>query len=584
VKRRRLNRSALRRLLISASLALLALAGLAVCLWIDNALSRGITYRPQTLAPTPHGDVPRGGVNSFNLHLEPDPAVVSRTLELAHTLGARTVRMQLPWEDVEIAGKGDFRDSRHDLDGDGQIDTISAWEKYDRIVNTAASLGLELILRIDRPPLWAREQAAATPEFQQGLAEDGNSTGPPDSYEDYGEFVGAVAGRYRGKVRYLQLWNEPNLKVEWNWQQPDPAQFVGLLRAGYTAAKRANPEAVILFPSLAPTDGLDLSAPISDLDFLDGVYQAGGAEYFDVMSAQLYGLGQPPSEHRYVRWRGDWRRPLDTRTDVSRIVLLREIMERHDDAGKAVFIAEYGWNSAPETIPPERRNTWGEPISEEQKGRYIVELMERARREWPWVGSMQIWMLRYGGATPPNPEDPTPYFALVDREFNETPAFAIVRDYLNAPAVAGPGSFSWAHPAVEQIPGGWRLRFEGERLELVGGLAGAMDRVTLDGQPALLSRDGTPDGRALWTLVPEQRVAAGDYPLASGLHTLEIVAPNAEPPDSFSVSRRPPAVSWLLPPAMVLLLLLLAAALSTAVHALFGLLDNQPQFGADERK
>jgi hypothetical protein len=568
VKRRRLNQGALRRLLLALPTALLAVVLLAASVWYDNALKRGITYSPESLEPIPFADLPQGGVNTFNLHLEPDPAVVSRTLELARELGAQTVRMQMPWEDIEIAGKGDFSDSRNDVDGDGRIDTIDAWAKYDRIVEKADSLGLDLILRIDRPPLWARQQAATRPEFQQGLAEDGNSTGPPDNLADYGDFVGQVAGRYRGKVRFVQLWNEPNLKVEWNWQQPDPARFVELLRAGYTAAKAANPEVVILFPSLAPTDGLDKSAPISDLDFLDAVYLAGGAQYFDVMSAQLYGLGQPPGEHRYVRWRGDWRRPLDTRTDVSRIVLLREVMLRHGDAGKAVFIGEYGWNSAPATIPPERRTVWGEPVSEEQKGRYLVEMMERARREWPWIGAMQIWMLRFGGATPPNPEDPTPYFALVDREFVPTPAFAIVREYLNGPAVARPGSHSWQHPAVEPIPGGWRVRFEGERLLLVGGLPGALERVTLDGEQATLSRDGTPDGRALWSLIPEQRYSGNEaYPLPPGLHVFEVVAPGAEAPDSFSVARRPPVEPWIFSAGIVVSLGVLAAALSLAFQA-----------------
>jgi polysaccharide biosynthesis protein PslG len=577
-------------LLLAVPTALLAAGLFVLSVWFDNAVNRGVTFAGQPGSePVAWASVPQGGVNTFNLHVEPDPQAITRTLDMARDLGARYVRMQLPWEDVEIHGKGDWSDRRNDLNGDGEPDTIDAWAKYDRIVAAAAERDLDLLLRIDRPPLWARTQAAATPAFQEGLLDDGNSTGPPDDFADYGDFVGAVAARYQGRVRYYQLWNEPNLLAEWNWQQPDPVRFVELLRVGYSAVKRADPQAVVLFPSLSPTDGLHYSAPVSDLDFLDGVYRAGGAPYFDLMSAQLYGLGQPPDEHRYVRWRGLWHRPLDTRTDVGRIVLLREIMELHGDAHKAVWIAEYGWNSAPERIPESVRNpdgsavseeqqadfaarraTWGEPVSEEQKGRYIVGLMERARREWPWVGAMDIWMLRYGGYRVADPVDPTPYFALVDRDFNPTTAYAIVRDYLRAPAVAGSGTHAWQHPAVEAIPGGWRLRFEGERLELVGGLEGNMQRVSVDGEPALLSRDATPDGQQrVWLVHPEASRQARPYPFSSGLHTFEVVAPGAEPPVAFVVARQPPMPPWIWTAAPVASLLLLAVALTLGLRALF---------------
>jgi hypothetical protein len=151
------------------------------------------------------------------------------------------------------------------------------------------------------------------------------------------------------------------------------------------------------------------------------------------MAAQSYGLGQSPDEHRYVFLRGrgnwSWRRPIDTRNDVSRVVLLREVMEANGDAGTPVWVTEFGWNSAPETIPPERRLTWGEPVSEELKGAYLVAQLERARREWPWVGVMNVWMLRYGGYAEPDPADPTPYFALVTRDWRTLPAYEALQRY-----------------------------------------------------------------------------------------------------------------------------------------------------------
>ncbi|MEI7772936.1 MAG: polymerase, partial [Chloroflexales bacterium] len=390
-----------------ATLLLFALlSALAATVWLDNAANRGVTYSVGA-APIPFADGPTVGVNLYNLQFEPNPSAVDRSFALARDLGARYARMQAPWEDIEIHARGDFEDRRNLA----TVGAVSAWAKYDRIVAAANAAGIELILRLERPPDWSRQQALASPEFQVGLKLDGNSTGPPDDYADYANFVRALVERYDGdgvddapahqRVRFFQIWNEPNLRGEWNWQEPRPEDFVRLLRVGAAAARAASPQAVILFPGLAPTDGLDSRAPMTELEYLDRVYKAGGADSFDIMAAQSYGLGQSPAEHRYVFLRGrgnwSWAQPIDTRSDVSRLVLLREVMERNGDAGTPVWVTEFGWNSAPERIPPERRLTWGQPVSEQQKGDYLVGQIVRARREWPWMGTMNVWMLRYGG-------------------------------------------------------------------------------------------------------------------------------------------------------------------------------------------
>jgi O-antigen ligase len=550
------------RLLALLLLDAFLLCATAALVWFDNATNRGITYTPAPL-PLPYADGPLLGVNAFNLHLEPDPTAVTRTLELAREMGAGYIRMQMPWDDVEIHGRGDFTDRRNDLDGDGQKDTISAWAKYDRIVDTAVALDLQLILRLERPPEWARQGFIKDPAFQAGLQQDGNSTGPPDDFADYGNFVGAVASRYQGRVRFYQIWNEPNLKNEWNWQTPKPEDFVALLRVGATAIRQADPAAVVLFPSLAPTDGLDFRAPMTELEYLDSVYEASGAPYFDIMSGQAYGLGQSPDEHRYVFLRGrsnwNWTRPIDTRNDVSRIVLLREIMERHGDMRKPVWIGEFGWNSAPESIPAERRTTWGEPVSEERKAEYLVAQLERARDEWPWMGVMNVWMLRYGGYAEPDPNDPTPYFALVTRDWQPLPAFAALKEH-SANQVAGVGAHSWNHPAVKDwAEGGWQVRFSGTRLTIVGGLAGDIE-VAIDGQRVSLTRDGL-----------EGRQALSTSSLPDGIHTLTIWG---DPAPEWFVVEREPFLPWLWPTSMGLVLLALLASSALTVRALYVAVDD----------
>lgn len=562
--------SGVRRVVLPLLACCVLLVSLGATAWTDNALNRGIEYTPAERV-LPHTGGPHVGVNTYNLHVEPDPAVVRQSLEMAHTMGARYIRLQVPWEDIEIHGRGDFTDRRN-LEAVG---AISAWAKYDRIVAIADELDLELVMRIDRPPDWARQFVQTLPGWEEGLERDPNSTGPPDDFEDYGRFVERVVARYRGSVQYFQLWNEPNLANEWNWQTPNPQDFVALLRVGALAVKDANPEAFVIFPSLAPVDGLDKRAPISELEYLDAVYRAGGRQFFDIMSAQAYGLGQPPDEHRYVRLTSPrehewtWTRPIDTRVDVSRIVLLREVMEQHGDAGTPVWISEAGWNSAPESIPPERRYTWGAPVTEEQKGEYLTGYLERARDEWSWVGVSFVWMLRYGGYRPPDPADPTPYFALIERDFTPLPAYAALRDYTSRPQFAGVGTHSVQHVAVTPQRDGWDVRFQGQHLTLVGDFAPDV-QATLNDAPVELRRSQqagqtrltTPDG------------------LPQGEHTLQLRNASDSNLAYFMVGRAPPVPLWVWSALPVLLTALLVASTAALVPPVFagvrGLLARTP--------
>jgi hypothetical protein len=536
-------------LLVRLAALLALLAGLAGFTLLDNSVNRGVTYVPAPPAIA-WADVPQLGVNAYNIQFEPDRANVTRTLEMARDMGAHYVRMQLPWDDVEIHAKGDFEDRRN------APLVRSSWEKYDFIFAEMRRLGLEPIVRIDRSPAWARAASDATGRFQAGLQENPNSTGPPDNYQDYADFVAMVAQRYRGTVRFIQIWNEPNLAYEWNWVIPEPERFVELLRLASAAARAANPEVVILFPSLSPTDGLEPRiAPMSELEYLDRVYLAGGAPWFDIMSAQAYGLGQPPDEHRYIRPRALLRRPIDSRIDVSRVVLLHEVMERNGDGRKAVWISEFGYVSAPAGM----QHGWGASISEEQKAAYLVGQLERARREWPWVGAMNVWYLRWGGAAP-DPRDPTAYFAIVGHDFRPLQAYRALQDYARRGPVAGPGAHSWQHPAIGQAAGGsYQLRFTGQSLLLQ---LAAPATVAVDGGPPHSLNPEVEGGAVL--------VAAG---LPDGEHTATIETPR--PPRGFLVGRQQP-LAWLWPAMPVVLTALLALACAWLLGALQGKRQDGP--------
>ena len=248
----------------------------------------GDLLRPRLdLAPdavSHHAAVSPFGVNVF-LAQEVDPAKRERAVKMAADAGFHWLRQEFAWEDIEIHGKGDFEDRRHEPHR-------AAWAKYDHIVALAETHEMELIVRLSNPPAWTRA--------------GGNDVGPyapPDDYVDFGDFVSAVVGRYQGRIRYYQLWNEPNLTREWRSDQPiSPEAYTELLTIAATAARAADPDVVIIAGALAATIDLDGTVRpgrnFNDLLFLQRMYDAGAAPYFDIVAVQGYGLWSGPTDHR----------------------------------------------------------------------------------------------------------------------------------------------------------------------------------------------------------------------------------------------------------------------------------------------
>jgi hypothetical protein len=147
-------------------------------------------------------------------------------------------------------------------------------------------------------------------------------------FGDFSDFVFAFVQRYKGRVRYVQIWNEPNLWNEWGGKQPNAAEYVELLKAAYGQAKQADPSVQVLSAPLAPT--LEQSQfAVSELVYLDQMYRLGASAYFDVLSANAFGQEFPPDDP-----------PQASVLNFSRVVLQRQVMEKYGDARKAIWINE----------------------------------------------------------------------------------------------------------------------------------------------------------------------------------------------------------------------------------------------------
>jgi hypothetical protein len=339
------------------------------------------------------------GVNAF-LEQEVEPSKRERQMQMIRDAGFVFVRQQFTWSDIEIDAKGDFTDRRN-----ASVGAINAWKKYDDIVSLAEKYGVQIIARLGAPPKWAHEGYADLGDF-----------GPPARIEYFADFVGETVKRYKGRIRYYQIWNEPNIFPEWGNQKVNPEDYAKLLCLAYDRAKSIDPDLIIIAAALAPTvaqDGRDLS----DLIFLQRMYNAGAGKCFDVASAQGYGLFSGPSDMRM--------NPLET--NVARHVLLRDVMVRNGDARKPIWLAEVNWNAVPNT--PDTISGVGRYgiVTREEQARYVPQVFERAKRDWPWVGAMCVWFFK--PATDAEQNQSHYYFRMVEPNFEPLPLYESIKEY-----------------------------------------------------------------------------------------------------------------------------------------------------------
>lgn len=509
--------------------------------WLGNVTRP----RPETadLVPVANaGDNPFG-VNVF-LEQEVEPEKRERAVQMIADAGFHWLRQEFPWEDIEIHGKGDFTDRRH-------APERSAWEKYDHIVELAEEYGLELVVRLSNPPAWSR-----------AAGDEAGSFAPPDNLEDYGDFCEAVAGRYRGRIRTYQVWNEPNIYPEWGEAAVSPEEYTELLKVGYTRIKAACPECVVLSGALAQTIPLG-PRDLNDFLFLQRMYDAGAADYFDVLAMQGYGLWSGPTDRRMRARVLNFSRPL----------YLREIMVANGDAHKPIWITEMNWNAPPDDLPDKQFGS----VSLEEQARYAVEAYRRAQREWPWVGVVTTWFFKR--ATDTEADQAMYYFRLVEPDFSPMPVYHALADYFQGDEarVLYPGVHQEDHwaldyggdwqeqadPAAEL--GGYRYAvdgrsslafvFHGTELSLRPGPSVGPDEgwtVSIDGglEEAVRGEPG----------LAEITLAEG---LASGRHSAVLrPLPGTRPAvDSLMVQQRPSAVPWLAAGGVAVVLVLAAALL-----------------------
>lgn len=264
-------------------------------------------------------------------------------------------------EDADIAwGRYDFSWRSLEATGKGVLN----WGVQDYAVAEANARGLHIYAGLGYTPTWA------------SIAGDANSR--PTNNQDWYDYVYAAVSRYKGSIKYWEMWNEPNLTQFWNGTR---AQFIDLFKVGADAAHAADPDCMVLGPEIS-------SAGQRTTWMTDLLQQAGNK--IDIISFHQYDGGDYPAGR------------------LAQMDSMYNTIVSLGYGNKPIWITESGFAS--------------DNIGDDAQGYYLTEMLAgmASRPWWKKFFWYQIW------------EGPTDRSGLLYQDETPKPAWFHYRDYTAA--------------------------------------------------------------------------------------------------------------------------------------------------------
>lgn len=209
------------------------------------------------------------GIGAVDLDLQ--------TLDTVQDLGVHWLRADLAWVDIESE------------------ETKFDWKGIDLLVEELQKRDINLLAIISHPPdwVWSKDSDAA--------------------YLAAKRFGKEITARYKGKIRYWEIFNEPNLPGFGFFREGekiDVSKYVLYLAGMNEGIHESDPNAVIVLGGLSSSE-----ESISLKNFLDGLYKEDGGRCFDIFAFHPYGFdgrfeGVKKELENQMKLRGDSGKPI----------------------------------------------------------------------------------------------------------------------------------------------------------------------------------------------------------------------------------------------------------------------------------
>lgn len=283
--------------------------------------------------------------------------------------GARWLRIDINWAEIQN-------------DGPLQYD----WAPIDRVVRAATAQGMHVLGGIDYTPWWARPSGTTSMYGPDPVA--------------YAAFAALAAQHYaRLGVQAFEIWNEPNTRTFWQ-PAPNPGAYAAILKAAYVAIKAVDSKATVLTGGTAPS--ASTAGNYSPIDFLLGIYAAGGKGFFDALAHHPYSWPIVPGARRPD---SAWYQMYGTRPS------LRSVMSANGDGAKKIWVTEFG---APTDGPT------GTYVSDAEQAKMVTRAY-KLFAGYKWAGPLFFYQGRDLGADTGSDQN---FFGLTRFDFSPKPAFS----------------------------------------------------------------------------------------------------------------------------------------------------------------
>ncbi|MBW0089586.1 cellulase family glycosylhydrolase [Pseudonocardia sp. KRD-184] len=250
--------------------------------------------------------------------------------------GATWIRIGAPWYAVQP---------------DSRLADEAALAALDTVLSDATSAGLQVLFIGDQAPSWA----------------GGDSDGTASNPSAYGDFMGLLAERFRGRgpggaSPAYEIMNEPNgLRADGQlWAQP--AQYSAASCAAFRAIKAQDRGAAVIAGSLDVRNWEQ---------WLDSAFEAGLGGCFDALSAHPY-------------------------SDLAVLDEVRAVAAARGNAAVRIWVTEFGFSTCSEQALG--------CVNEREQASLTVERLRLMRDRYPWVETAMIYQDR----DEPNNPGPAP--------------------------------------------------------------------------------------------------------------------------------------------------------------------------------
>ncbi len=292
---------------------------------------------------------------------------LNKAIGLMKEAGIGWIRMDFLWEDIQP-----------------QPDKI-IFDKYDKIVDLLVKNNIKILGLLNYCASWA--------------SACGKWNSPPEYNELFVKYASLVVGRYKNKIKYWEIWNEPDSHIYWE-PQDGLKSYCLLLKDVYLALKKIDPDCKILNGGLA-----------KGASSVNNLYDNLAKDYFDILNLHIF---ESPINSGAVKRISAYPE------------LVYKIMKRNEDENKKIWVTEIGCPGV--KIGSNVASWWmGRNPSLRQQAQWVkdvyTELLKLTYVEkvfWAFFRDCkEHW------------KNGTDYFGLVRWDFSKKPSFLTYRQIVN---------------------------------------------------------------------------------------------------------------------------------------------------------